>query len=375
MASAQTWRLGLLLAALLGGWGWAQVLVVSRPPAPVLPDDPPQGRIYRLSAPLDDHETYWDGGLALSYGALDAAGTAYFTYGGPEEGGLLIVPDWPDGLDAARRVAGPQSGLQDPKDLALLEAPDGLWVAVADFGTGRVSVFAAEGDVSPRFVLADLAPEGGSVWGLLYHPETRRFFVSTTDGYVLVYDDFPARRGADGPDRVILPTHAGAKASANLHGVAYDASSDTLVVTDVGPSTTPQQGADFAANGVLFVIGGASAADGPTPVRARLAGPATLLGNPVDVVLGEDGAAYIAEKANDLVLRFEGVLAWEGAADRPPDGAISLPAPEGLFPAAPESGLTGNTPHLFSSARPLRGRTGSALPRDFAGWGSAPLSR
>ncbi len=328
------------------------ILVVSRPAPPLLPSDPPRGLLFAVAPGMDRASVFLDvrptaAGpslpIGISYVAVDGRGTGYVTVDdGPYEaapGGILIVPNLlePGGADLEGSVVitGPATNLVDPKDIVTIATPAGeTWLAVADFGSAAVHVFdgAARGDAAPLFSLPRGITSGAeaSVWGLHYDVGRDRLFVSTTDGFILVYDAFVDRRGAAGPDRFIEPTLAGAPASANLHGISHHADSDTLIVTDVGTQTTPEHGPDFARNGALLVIADAGAADGPTPVRARIAGHATLLGNPLDVLLGADGSVYVAEGANQLVLRFAAVLASVGAIDMPPDGAIGVAAPESL---------------------------------------------
>ena len=149
-----------------------------------------------------------------------------------------------------------------------------------------------------------------------------------TDGTVLVFDDYLINRGANGPDRVIIPTVEGERASANVHDVTYLADEDILIVSDVGSATTADE-PGFNADGKVFVLENASAADGPTEVRLQLAGPSTLLGNPVGVAFdGED--LFVTERTKDVVLRFDDILALEGALDLAPSGAVTVAQPEAV---------------------------------------------
>lgn len=338
----------------------ATFLVISKPPAPLLAGDPPRGLVFEVGGGLDRSAVVFDarrtedarlppgGPVALSYMAVDALGTAYFSFDdGPDPtapGGVLIVPGWSaaaEAVAASSTIGGPSSGLQQPKDVALITTPDdGLWIAVADFGVGAVLVFDARlpGDQPPLFVLRPPArgdglpaEARGSVWGVLYDEAAQRLWVSTTDGDLLVYDALPERREDFGPDRVIVPTMDGVKVSANLHGMSYHPATDSLIVSDVGAATTPEHGPAFASDGAILVIPGASLADGPTPVQARIAGSRTWLGNPIDVELAEDGSAYVSEAANHMVLRFTDVLGMSGAQDVDPAGALSLVSPESLL--------------------------------------------
>lgn len=126
-------------------------------------------------------------------------------------------------------------------------------------------------------------------------------FATGTDGTLIVYENFSEMMGAEGPSKTIVPSDAdGNKISVNLHGVWYNAATDELILTDVGDAASAEDGA-------LFVIPNAMTAVGNTPVSVMVAGPESMLGNPVDVVF--DGrSAYVAEKSNDAILRFDDVL-------------------------------------------------------------------
>ncbi|MEC8373536.1 MAG: hypothetical protein VX078_01805, partial [Pseudomonadota bacterium] len=107
----------------------------------------------------------------------------------------------------------------------------------------------------------------------------------------------------------------------NLHGIDYDVQSDSLVVSDVGSAAD-------ATDGKLYVIPGASRADGLTNVSVNIAGPNSMLGNPVDLMMS-NGHVYVAEKSNGMILRFDNIL-------NSPSGDIAAtysamyPAPESV---------------------------------------------
>lgn len=198
-----------------------------------------------------------------------------------------------------RLIAGAATGLVAPKGLIVADGPDAL--VVADNGAeGSIRVFEldATGDATPTFVVTNA---GANVWDVAYDEDDDRLFVARTDGVVAVYDDFFDTEGAGGPDRTITPSAAGEQISVNLHGIAYDEETDILVLTDVGDAAN-------TTDGQLFTIASASTADGNVAVRYRLSGSTTRFGNPVDVALAEDGSVYVAEKSNDAVLRYDGIL-------------------------------------------------------------------
>lgn len=85
------------------------------------------------------------------------------------------------------------------------------------------------------------------------------------------------------------------------HGIAYDATDDVLILTDIGDASS-------ATDGGFHIIGGAIAKINAVPNggnltvagnQIRIAGANTLLGNPVDVTYDEETETiFIAEKAN-----------------------------------------------------------------------------
>lgn len=348
-ASPALSRLGCLLALTLLGMPLARtapaaapwVLAVSKPPAPVLPTDPPPGRLYGSPADLSSARTLFTtagGPRDLGYVVFGAGGDAYVTFDdGPHPrapGGFMVLRALAGRLggrfDPARDrwLSGPRAGLQQPKDVEL--APARGAVIIADFGAANVKVFglAAREDAAPLFVAANLGKKERRPWGLAYDERADRLFVGATDGTLLVYDRFLASKGAAGPSRTVTPAVRGGGASANLHDLVYVRASDTVIVLDVGPATETHQ-AGFDADGSLFVLRGASRASGPTPVQLRVRGPASLLGNPVGLTL-QGERVFVAEKARNLVLRFDNLLTLTGDRDLAPSAAVSVVEPESV---------------------------------------------
>lgn len=342
-------KLCLVVSLALTGSGLAQtasqLLTVSKPPASLLPTDPAQGLVYASPPDLASAEVFFsaDGGpVDLGYLVVDGQGNGYLTFeGGPDEtapGGVMTVPDLRgrrgQTFDAGRDrlITGSETGLREPKDLALAERL-GL-VIVADFAGADLKVFDTRraGDAASLFTTSDLGKsrnaEPRRPWGVAYDEPADRLFVGATDGALLVYDGFLERRGGTGPDRVVIPTLGGERVSHNLHDLVYLPEADTVIVTDVGEATTSDQ-AGFDTDGSLFVLGRASRADGPTPVRLRVHGPASLLGNPVGLAhRGE--TLFVADSALDLVLRFDGLLEGRDDLERAPDAAVSVVKPESM---------------------------------------------
>ena len=328
------------------------VLVISKPPPPAVASDPPQGLVFTLAPDMSASSVTFDtagGPQSLEYLRLDAQGDAYITFvDGPVEaapGGVMVVDDFlnREGFDPSRDrlITGQNTGLVEPKDLVVA---DDLGVAiVADFAEAEIAVFdlTASGDAAPRFVTSELGnttlgttsvDEPRRPWGLAFDADADRLFVGSTDGTVLVFDDYLVNQGEGGPDRVITPTLNGEQVSANLHDLVYLADKDILIATDVGAATTADQ-AGFDTDGKVFLLENASSADGNTEVKAALAGPSTLLGNPVGAAFdgaGDNADLLITEKTKDVVLRFNDVLTLSGAVDAAPVGAVTVAQPEAV---------------------------------------------
>jgi len=230
-------------------------------------------------------------------------------------------------------IAAPQGGVTPtPKGIAIIHS--GGFIIAADPANSRLVVFgtAVAGD-APAF--ASTTNMGGKAWDIAYDQASDRLFIARTDGAVAVYDNYAGGnqilgqnpfRPAALPDRVFfpkydnflkapLPSRIGKVSEVNFHGVAYDAASDRLVVSDVGLAAS-------ATDGKLLVFEKASTLGGPgagleAAPASVLSGPNTLLGNPVDLIL-RGSTAIVAEKSNGRILVWEPIFGRSGdvAADR-----------------------------------------------------------
>jgi hypothetical protein len=321
------------------------LVAVSKPPVPVLATDPAQGLVFKLSSSLTSAAPFFDtkgGPVSLEYIAF-YNGDAFITFDdGPSEmarGGVMVLTDFMERegerFDPTRDylITGTETGLLEPKDLAVVAERN--VIIVADFAGKDIRVFdlATRGDAAPRFIATVLEHTEDSIWGLAFDASQGRLFVGATDGTVLVYDNFLETQGQNGPDRVITPVINGHKASANFHELIYLPEKDTLIVVDVGRITATNE-TGFDMDGMIWMLENASSADGDISPKARLAGPNTLLGNPVALTF--DGTSlYVAEKAKSLVLRFENVLELNGDVNVAPHGAVTIIEPESIVLSPP----------------------------------------
>lgn len=217
-----------------------------------------------------------------------------------------INGDYDPGRD--REIKGAATRLVTPKGIEIAE--EAGYIFVADNGevinSDNLKVFNTlnDGNVAP--VATTNLPI--KPWDLAYDEASDRLFVALTDGTVAVFDRYAQGGfGRNGPDTILTPVdRLGKKISFNLHGVAYNANLDALVVTDVGIATTPDQEGS-GADGAIYIIHDASKEDGNVIPGRVISGPDTLLGNPVDVILNGT-EARVAEAAGDKLLVFEDVF-------------------------------------------------------------------
>ena len=211
-----------------------------------------------------------------------------------------------------REITGANTTLVNPKGIAVAQK-SGL-IFIADFGAMQVTTFGATaaGNAAPLgTTITEAAP-----WDVDYDETNDRLYVALTNGDVAVYDNFVGGEFAAMPSRTITPSNNdGLQISVNIHGIVYDSNTNKLVLSDVGSASD-------ATDGSLFVINNASTADGLVSVARSIAGPATMLGNPVDISL-EGSDLRVAEKSNDAVLVFSNIFSGESG-DITPDLILSL---------------------------------------------------
>ncbi|MEI8617173.1 hypothetical protein P4S63_06560 [Pseudoalteromonas sp. B193] len=217
-----------------------------------------------------------------------------------------------------REITGTNTTLVNPKGIAVAQK-SGL-VFIADFGAMQVTTFGATaaGDAAPLgTTITEAAP-----WDVDYDESNDRLYVALTNGDVAVYDNFVGGEFAAMPSRTITPSNNdGTQISVNIHGIVYDSNTNKLVLSDVGSASD-------ATDGSLFVINNASTAEGLVSVARSIAGPATMLGNPVDISL-EGSDLRVAEKSNDAVLVFSNIFSGESG-DITPDLVTSTIKPESI---------------------------------------------
>ncbi len=270
------------------------------------------GEVDALDENFDLQSTFVVGnneGLEVDrFGDLYQAGS---TSSGPSVRAITQAYTRPGGdfdPDRDREIKGPATRLVEPKGIEIAEQAQ--YIFVADNGEAingdNLKVFNTlnSGNVAP--VATTNLPV--KPWDLAYDERGDRLFVALTDGTVAVFDRYvQGGFGRNGPDTILTPVdRLGKKISFDLHGVAYNANLDALVVTDVGIKKTPDQ-PGFEADGAIYVIHDVSEEDGNVIPGRIIRGPDTLLGNPVDIVLNGT-EARVAEKAGNKLLMFEDIF-------------------------------------------------------------------
>ena len=313
-------------AMLMGDMASSELFVTENPGE--LTSDRIAGLELDLSAPTLDFSGFSDIASIQSV-KFASNGNAYVTYDIDENSGGVMVIDGLAGMDSmdmvgagSNLITGTNAGIVAPKGIEVIEDLD-LFL-IANFGAANIKGFSldAEGDATPLFVIDDFGDVGGSVWDIHYDADSDTLFAAGTTGTLFVYADFSNSMGMELTKTIVPSDENGVAISVNLHGVDYDASSDTLILTDVGS-------ADDNTDGQIFTLANAMMAEGNVPVTARIAGANTMLGNPVDVIF--DGSSiYVAEKANDLVLRYDNILDLTGTLDQAADVSTASTKPESL---------------------------------------------
>ena len=256
-------------------------------------------------------------------------GTAYVTVDIAEgAGGILVI----EGMAAAdsmavgmgtRMITGSTAaGIVSPKGLEIIE--DMNLVLVANNGASNIKGFAldAVGDVAPTLFISNLGGVSGSIWDIHYDATTDMLFAAGTTGTLLVYSNFSTDMGVTTPKLIVPSDAAGTQISVNLHGVSYDAASDTVILSDVGSADSPT-------DGQIFTISNVMTAEGNVAVDVAIAGPESMLGNPVDLVWDGSGI-YVAEKSNDMILYFADILTVTGMMDSTATSSFAVTKPESV---------------------------------------------
>lgn len=258
----------------------------------------------------------------------DSLGNAYATFDVTNQTGAansgvivlnLLAERGADDIAAPttdRVIQGANTGLVSPKGLEIVSSQGAM--IVADTGAGALVVhsLSADGDAVPLFTVADTG--SAAIWDVDYDPATDTLFAAGTAGDLLVYRNF-FDSGAMATPQAFRLNSDGA-ATSNLHGIIHVASSNQLIVTDVGSAAD-------ADDGLLYVVNNAS---GTPSVAATITGPAVNnFGNPVDIAF-DGNTVFIAEKSDGQVYAYSGILSQTSDGSLEPDLSAAASAPESV---------------------------------------------
>gem|GEM_PF-378478 len=148
-------------------------------------------------------------------------------------------------------------------------------------------------DASPSSITLDKVLKSEvDVWGILALGSSL-IAVKDNSGSVVIMDDFLGHS----PGVVLVDKSIAVTNLLRTHGLAYDAASDKMILTDIGDAEEDGDGAI-----VMITDWTAASADGMISEleQVRIDGDSTLLGNPVDVAYDASGGSiYVAERANN----------------------------------------------------------------------------
>lgn len=189
--------------------------------------------------------------------------------------------------------------MQSPRETAV----KGNMVVVADnadvdanpaTADGRLFVYTNNGTT---FTLRNIITTNFKVWGITFI-DNDLYAVVDADDELAVFSNFlnnTEDATVSASKRVVI------EGITRTHGITYDASSNTMIMTDIGDAMNTQDDGGFhvisdfttkfnpIANGGTLTVGD----------QIRVAGAATLMGNPVDVAYdAETETVFIAEAGN-----------------------------------------------------------------------------
>ncbi|QCX02279.1 hypothetical protein FGM00_04485 [Aggregatimonas sangjinii] len=217
--------------------------------------------------------------------------------------------------------------LESPRELAV----NGDMYVVSDNGSNKFFVYTKNGD---SFSLTSTVEIPFPVWGITFRGSDLYAVVDNSSD-LAVFNNFQASISApvcalNPSKRVVI------EGIVRTHGLVYNAADDIMIMTDIGDAAnTTDDGAfhvisEFAATFDLLSDGEVY----PLSRQVRVAGPSTMMGNPIDVAYdSEENAVYISEVGNGKVLGFTA----QGGGDRAPWFVKDLPAASSIYFSSDET--------------------------------------
>lgn len=274
---------------------------------------------------------------------FDDAGNALMTFDGQNNssGGVLKFAGTPEESGKNPQInTRSTDGSIAPKGLAWVkdrnnDQLDNDVLIVADVGnnntSGSIRVYNVEnGTPSLEFSVTDLGEDNKKIWDVAYDQGNDRLFATRTDGVLLVYlDFFQNRQNQNQPVQVTPVNSNGNKISTNLHGIVYDEDDDVMVLSDVGDAANATDGMIIVFDDFFSRIADQGDLVQDLQATGTIAGNNTKLGNPVDIIV-KRGSLYVAEKSNDLVMRYDNIFNLNADSNTAANAAIKVIKPESL---------------------------------------------
>jgi hypothetical protein len=186
--------------------------------------------------------------------------------------------------------------LESPREIAV----NGNIYVVADNGSNRFYVYNRS---DSAFTLMNTVEVPFLVWGVAFKGDDLYAVVDASSD-LAVYYDFPSNV----MDGTMYPSkRVTIEGIVRTHGLVYDGTDDVMIMTDIGDA------ANTTDDGGFHVIDNFSAkfdalSDGDVlsvSMQTRVAGSATMMGNPIDVAYdSEEDAVYISDIGTGKVLGF-----------------------------------------------------------------------
>ncbi|MEH0157220.1 hypothetical protein V6R21_24115 [Limibacter armeniacum] len=189
--------------------------------------------------------------------------------------------------------------LESPRELAVLEDK----YVVSDNGSNKFFVYTKSGD---NYSLTNTFDIPFNVWGITFKGTDLYAVVDNSSDLAVFYDFF-----SNTTDGLLRPSkRVTIEGIIRTHGLTYSGSDDVMIMTDIGDA------ANATDDGGFHVIPNFSEkfdalSDGEALSvldQTRVAGPATMLGNPIDVAYDAvTDAIYISEIGNGKVVGFTNI--------------------------------------------------------------------
>jgi hypothetical protein len=201
-------------------------------------------------------------------------------------------------------------------DAALTSGRDAAYDAanktlyVASNSDSKVYVYANAPALTGNVTATKVLTLDGQPWGLDFAAGKLMVLIDLDRKEIQLFNNINiiATGTATPSNKITIPS------ATRLHGLAYDADSDVLLVTEIGAAVAPAIpnpiATAFNADGGIYIIEGAmakfTANAAVTPTRTII-GSNTGLGNPVDITFDARAGKkliYVAEKANKMISVF-----------------------------------------------------------------------